>query len=132
MLVFESILEKFVSRIDGPLGFRFILQPLVAILLGVQDGIKDSRAGSSPFLKDFTIHPHRRITLLKSAGVSVIKPVIVGIVTDAIAQLLIFNTIRPLGAVLTGTLIIAIPYVTTRGIVNRIVTGNKNRRKKNL
>ncbi|HEX2957762.1 MAG TPA: hypothetical protein VHO70_13085 [Chitinispirillaceae bacterium] len=121
----ETFFKELYIRITGPLGFRFILQPLVAILLGILDGIKDSRAGNTPFLEDFFIHPHKRMALLKSTSVVVIKPVIVGIVTDAIAQFLIFDTVHLLQAVVVGTLIIAIPYVLTRGIVNRIATRRK-------
>jgi hypothetical protein len=125
---FEAFLNDLGMRINGPLGFRFILQPLVAILLGIFDGVKDSRAGNIPFLEDFIVHPHKRVALLKSAGVSVLKPVIVGIITDAIAQFLIFKTVHPLDAVFVGTVIIAVPYVLTRGIVNRITSRRKKSR----
>jgi hypothetical protein len=122
---FEAFINEIAARITGPLGFRFIIQPLVAILLGVLDGIGDNKSGSPPYVVHFFTHPEKRWALLKSAGVSALKPIIVGIIIDAIAQYLIFNTIHPMEAVVVGTMIIAIPYVITRGLVNRVIMYKK-------
>ena len=46
----ERFFEDMVARLSGPGRFRFILQPLVAIMLGTRDGVKDARVGSCRFL----------------------------------------------------------------------------------
>lgn len=122
MTGFEAFVNEITARLNGPLGFRFIIQPIIAILLGIIDGIKDARSGLPPYLIYLLFHPEIRGALLKSAGVSAVKPIIIGIITDAIAQYLIFNTVRPVEAVFLGTMIIAIPYVLSRGLTNRIVS----------
>ena len=38
------------KRLNGPGRFRFVLQPAVAIFLGIRAGIADSRAGRLPYL----------------------------------------------------------------------------------
>jgi hypothetical protein len=39
-------LEGIVARLDGPLHFRFIGQPLMASILAVIDGVKDAKRES--------------------------------------------------------------------------------------
>ena len=36
---------SFLPRLDGPLHFRFIFQPLMATIFAVIDGIKDAKMG---------------------------------------------------------------------------------------
>jgi hypothetical protein len=46
----DQFFQDMMARLSGPGRFRFVLQPLVAILLGARDGKKDARAGEAPFL----------------------------------------------------------------------------------
>jgi hypothetical protein len=120
-------LNEIVERITGPLRFRFIVQPVIAVLLGMRDGRLDAKAGSPPYVLDLLIHPEHRGGLFSSAGGTLLTPVIVGTVLDAIAQYLIFESIRPLQAVVTGTVVMALPYAVSRGVVNRFITRKKRR-----
>ena len=58
----QEILTRFwdqlIAQPSGPLAFRFILQPVMATILAVLDGLKDARTGRSPYLRD---HPVRSI-----------------------------------------------------------------------
>src|SRR5262245_41769651 len=47
----RSFLEDIPKRLTGPGRFRFILQPLVATVLGIRSGRADARAGRPPYLK---------------------------------------------------------------------------------
>jgi hypothetical protein len=38
------------ARPSGPVGFRFLLQPIMAILAAFKDGLEDARTGRSPYL----------------------------------------------------------------------------------
>jgi hypothetical protein len=50
--VFSSaFLEDIPQRLTGPGRFRFVLQPLVATLLGIRSGRADARAGRPPYLQ---------------------------------------------------------------------------------
>jgi hypothetical protein len=49
-LLSHRFVDDMVARLHGLGRMRFILQPTVAIILGVRDGVKDARAGSPPFL----------------------------------------------------------------------------------
>jgi len=42
--------EDFVHRSTGPMKFRFLIQPAVAILLAIRAGLKDAREGRPTLL----------------------------------------------------------------------------------
>jgi len=49
-LLTNQFFQDILARLSGPGKLRFIIQPTVAILLGVRDGTKDASAGMPPFL----------------------------------------------------------------------------------
>jgi hypothetical protein len=120
---FAQFLEDLVSRLTGPMHFRLILQPLVAIALGIRDGLKDARAGRPPFVTDLLVRPEGRKRQLKRALQAISKPLIIAIILDAVAQYLMFGAIYAGAAVFVGVVIMAIPYSLARGLTNRIVSG---------
>ena len=122
-----SVLDKIVARLTGAMSFRFILQPAIAVFLGIRDGLMDAKAGTPPFIADLIFNPKDRDRQLKSAFHRLLTPIIVATVLDAIAQHLIFGHINPLGALLVGTFVMGIPYALARGVSNRIATGLHSR-----
>ncbi|MCD4786218.1 MAG: hypothetical protein K8T10_20540 [Candidatus Eremiobacteraeota bacterium] len=122
-----SIIDNIAARLTGPINFRFIVQPLVAIALGVRDGIMDAREGTPPFLFDLVSKPQNRKRQLKSTLKSILNSVIISIVIDGIAQYLIFKHVRPVPAIIVGTFVIAVPYALARGITNRIISLKKKK-----
>jgi hypothetical protein len=122
MELISFVIDRLVARLTGPMAFRFILQPTVAILIGIRDGKQDARAGTSPFLYGLLFNPTGRRAQLGNAAKSLTMPVIVGTVLDGIAQYLIFGQIRPGTALLVGLLVMGVPYTVSRGFTNRITT----------
>ena len=49
----QEILTRFwdqlIAQPSGPLAFRLILQPIMATILAILDGLKDARVGRSPY-----------------------------------------------------------------------------------
>ncbi len=127
MEVLQTIVERVIARVTGPLSMRFMLQPLMAILLGIRDGRLDAKAGNPPFVMEVVFHPADRKKAVRSALKSLLVPIVVGSVLDAIAQYLIFQQVRPFWAVVVGTLMMGLPYCAARGLTNRIVTGMRKR-----
>jgi hypothetical protein len=62
---FVRIIENLLGRLDGPLHFRFIFQPLMAVFFAIRDGRRDAREGRSPF-RLFTKPGQRSEVLLSS------------------------------------------------------------------
>jgi hypothetical protein len=122
---FAQILAHLIARLTGPMHFRLILQPLVAIALGIRDGLKDAKAGRPPFVTDLIVRPEGRKRQLKRGLQAIIKPIIIAIILDAVAQYLMLGTVYPGAAVFVGVVIMAVPYSLARGLTNRIVSGRK-------
>src|SRR5262245_30657968 len=60
--VHGRIWRDIVDRPGGPMSFRFILQPVMATIAALHDGIKDARLGRDPYLWTILSNAH------KSAG----------------------------------------------------------------
>ncbi|MCD4786213.1 MAG: hypothetical protein K8T10_20515 [Candidatus Eremiobacteraeota bacterium] len=133
---FDAIADKIVARIAGPLSFRFILQPLAAIALGIRDGLLDVKSGSPPYIIDLIFKSENRKRNILNGLKTLLKPVIISIILDILAQYLIFKQINLFDAAIVGIFIMGIPYSLARGIINRIVTAKdkmmKEENQKNL
>lgn len=119
-LLSKQFFEDMLARVSGPGRLRFILQPMVALFIGLRDGIKDSREGRPPFLLALVSHRARRTELLRSALTSVRDLVAVAIILDVISQFLIFEDVHPGAAVVIGPVLIAVPYSISRALSNRL------------
>ena len=117
----ERFFRDVLARLSGPGRLRFVVQPAVAILLGVRSGIKDARGGAPPFLWALAFHGKRRRELLRSALLSVQDLLAIAILLDVISQFLIFREIRPGAALVVGPVLITLPYVLSRALTNRFV-----------
>jgi hypothetical protein len=113
------------ARLSGPGRMRFIVQPAVAVLLGLRDGKRDSRTGRPPFLFGLVFHRVHTRALWGSAVASVRDLVAFAIILDVISQLLIFREVHPGAALLLGPILIAVPYSIARALANRIAGGQQ-------
>jgi hypothetical protein len=114
-LVFTDI----VPRLTGPGRLRFILQPLVAILLGARDGRADARDGKTPYMWALVARRGERRELLRSAARSIANVVLAAILADSVSQWLIFRVVSPGAALVIGPLLISAPYAIARSLTNR-------------
>jgi hypothetical protein len=106
------------ARFSGAGRLRFIVQPTVALVIGVRDGIKDARAGHLPFVLELMSRSARKRDILRSAIASVRDLISIAIILDVISQFLIFRRIHPGAALLVGPVLIAIPYAASRALAN--------------
>jgi hypothetical protein len=117
----DRFFQDILARLSGPGRVRFVVQPTVAILLGVRSGIKDAREGVPPFLWALAFHGERRRALLRSAFISIRDLLAIAILLDVISQFLIFHEVRPGAALVVGPVLITMPYVVVRALSNRMV-----------
>src|SRR5438874_1708522 len=76
--------------------------PLVAIFLGWRGGMGDARAGRPPYLYGLLAGGVDRKELLRSGLATIRDLIAVGIVLDAVAQLLIYGEVHPAAALVVG------------------------------
>jgi hypothetical protein len=125
MLVYiwkDHVWNDLIGRFDGPLSFRLILQPIVAAILAIRDGLKDAKAGRPPhFMAIATDSTHRR-GLLQETWKQIRKVFIVAVIIDVIYEFIAFRWIYPFQPLLVALVLAVIPYLLIRGPVNRIAT----------
>lgn len=117
----RQFLQDLPKRLTGPGRFRFILQPAVAIFLGIRAGKADARSGVPPYLLGLILGHGRRKQMLKEALAQLSTLIAVAILLDAISQFLILRAIYPGAALLVGPVLIALPYSISRALANRWV-----------
>jgi hypothetical protein len=107
--------------------FRLIIQPALAMVLGVRIGLADARAGSQPFIARLIRSPHERWSLLRESIVHAAKPLTLALLMDGLFQYLTFGRIRILAAIIVGILLVWLPFSSTRGLTNRVWTSHRRR-----
>jgi hypothetical protein len=108
------------GRWTGPLAFRFYLQPAMAILFAVRDGLKDAHEGRPAYLWSIFTHPEQRRELIADGWKSIGKIFVLAVVLDVVYQLIVLRWIYPFETVDVALLLAVVPYVLLRGPVNRI------------
>lgn len=119
-LLSHKFLEDLPKRLTGPGRFRFILQPGVAIFLGIRAGIADAQARRVPYILGILFDRQGRRALLKEAFEQLAVLIGMSILLDAVSQLLILHEVFPGPALIVGPVLIATPYSLTRAVTNRI------------
>lgn len=112
--------ENLIGRIDGPLRFRLILQPTMATLFAIRDGLMDARAGRVPYFWAIFSEPERRGELIREGWRAVAKVFMLATLMDLIYQYLVLGWLYPLAALFVASMLAFLPYLLLRGPVNRI------------
>jgi len=115
----SQFLEDLPMRFTGPGRFRFILQPTIAIILGVRGGLADAKAGNPPFLVGLFFAGGRRAELLRSGAAAIGNLVAVGIILDIVFQLVLYHSVHPAAALVVGPILICLPYALSRALTTR-------------
>jgi hypothetical protein len=113
------IAEHLVARITGPMKFRLVLQPVMALFLAIRGGLKDAREGKPPYFWGLFTDRGERESMLKDGWKSVGKVFILAIVLDVVYQVIEQRFVYPGEAVLVAIILAIIPYLIVRGPVNR-------------
>jgi hypothetical protein len=116
----REFLEDLPARFTGRGRFRFILQPTIAILLGVRGGLADERAGHPPYLLGLLIAGDRRRELLRSGVAAIRNLLATGIILDLVFQLVLYGSVHPGAALVIGPILICAPYAVSRALTNRV------------
>ena len=111
------------DRPTGPMMFRFILQPTMAIIAALRDGYRDARLGRRPYVWAL-IHGVRasggRSGRLWEGIVSTARILILGVVMDIIYQWKVLDTFYPGQSAVIAILLAFIPYLLLRGPFERL------------
>jgi hypothetical protein len=123
----REFLDDLPRRLTGPGWFRFVLQPAIAIALGIAAGRSDARTGRPTCPLALLLGREARGELLESAYQSIAHVVLAGILVDSVCQWLILGASYPGAALVVGPVLIAFPYARARALANRVTTPRGNR-----
>jgi hypothetical protein len=115
------IWENLGDRITGPMHFRVYLQPVMAMIFAVLDGLKDARTGKPPYFWSLLSNPEHRADMVKSGWKSVGKVFLLAVVLDAVYQFIVQKSVYPGEVILVAIILAILPYVIVRGLVTRLV-----------
>ncbi len=119
--IFARGWANFLARLDGPMHFRFVVQPLVAVILGARAALRDARAGEPPFLWAILRMPQSRGERVKGALRDLSSVLVVATLLDAAYQVAVHRSIYVLELAFTVAVLALVPYVLVRGPLARLV-----------
>ena len=125
----RQFLEEIPQRFTGSGRLRFILQPIVAIFLGIRGGLHDARAGNPPYLFGLLFSTEHRRELLRSTVAAVRNLLAVGIIMDIVFQLALYHSVHPGAAAIIGPIFVCFPYAVARALTPHLAgwLGKKQR-----
>lgn len=120
--VLPDFVADLIGRLHGPFSFRFVLQPMMAMIYAVRDGLADSREGRPPYFWTIFTRPNQRRELLRDGWKAVARVATIGVVIDVIYQLIVLHAIHPVQLIVVVLGLAFVPYVLLRGPVERIAS----------
>jgi len=128
--IFTRMWENLISRPTGPMKFRFLLQPAMAIFFATRGGLKEFREGKPPYFWSLFVDSVNRRELLRDGWKSIGKVFILALILDGVYQIIVLRWIYPFETLVVAFVLAIIPYLLVRGLVNRIATIRKTAARK--
>ena len=118
--IWQRVVDNLFGRLDGPLHFRIILQPVMATILAIIGGIKDAKLGKPPYLWGLFSGPEYRQEFLQDGWKHGGRIFMVAIMLELIYQPLVLHAFYPGEMLIVAFVLAIVPYVLVRGPANRI------------
>jgi len=112
--------DQLIAQPSGPLAFRVVLQPIMAAILAIIDGVKDARAGRPLYTWTILTDPAHRASYLREGLKRVTRVIIFALVMDVIYQFIVLRWFYPGEALVTAFVLAVLPYLLIRGPIARI------------
>jgi hypothetical protein len=119
--------DNLIARPSGPFAFRFLMQPVMGTIFAIRDGLKDARAGRSPYFWTIVTIPAKRGGRLREGFRATWKIIVLALVLDAIYQFIELGTFYPGEATIIVIVVAVVPYMLLRGPAMRIARWWRNR-----
>ena len=117
-----GFIDALLARLHGPMSFRLLIQPLMALFFALRDGRRDAREGRPPYFWGLFADPEHRGDMLRSGCKSIGKIFIIAVILDNVFQYIVFHNFRRPGAgLIAGVILALVPYLLLRGPVNRLM-----------
>ena len=118
--LFARMWGNLIGRIGGPLSFRLIIQPMVAVFFAVRAGWNDAQQGRVPYGWKIISNPVKRRELLREGWKDIAKVFVAAVVIDLIYQIIELQWLHPEEALIVAAMLALLPYLLLRGLANRV------------
>ena len=116
------------GRVDGPMHFRFFMQPIMATFFGFRDGLRFAREKRSFLLWGGPTDPAERHAQFMATVRSIGKVFALAIVLDAIYQFIEFRWFYLIEAIIVALVVALVPYFVVRFLVNYLARIRRSRK----
>lgn len=117
----HRVWEQLIERPGGPMTFRFILQPCMAAIAALRDGVNDAKSGRPPYFWALLTNPLEDSERLYEGVISTARVILLGLCMDAVYQWIVLKTFYPAEAVIVAIALAFFPYLLLRGPISRVV-----------
>jgi hypothetical protein len=126
--MFSRMAIDLVDRVSGPMKFRLVLQPTMAIVYAIIAGVRDARAGRMPYMMRLATDGAHRRQIIRDGWKSVGKVFILALVLDVVYQWMQLRFVYAGEAIVVAIILAIIPYMIMRGLVDRLMRRRLQRR----
>ena len=118
--VHHRIWRDIAERPGGPMSFRFLLQPTMAFIAALHDGIRDAQTHRAPYLRSMLADHALRGDRLREGLFATARVILLGLGMDAVYQWRVLGTFYPGEALVITFLLAVLPYLVLRGPISLI------------
>jgi hypothetical protein len=122
----EEFLVRFwgdvADRLAGPMNHRFVLQPAVAVVLGIRDGLRYAREGRTFLLWAGPDDPAERRAQALATWRTIGKVFMLAIILDVACRWIAVNWVFPVETLIMAIGVAVVPYLGVRGLVRWLAT----------
>ena len=113
--------DMIIHRSSGMFHARFLLQPIMATILGIRAGRRDARHGYAPYFWSIfkADDQYDRRMILRDGWKDMGKMLSIALALDVIWTLVTFRWVYPLQSIIMVLVLALLPYLIFRGIANR-------------
>jgi hypothetical protein len=98
----HRVWQQLIERPTGPMAFRFILQPVMAAIAALRDGVNDAKSRRSPYFWTLLTNPFESGHWLYEGLISTARVILLGLCMDVIYQWIVLKTFYPGEAVIVA------------------------------
>ncbi|EEF61197.1 hypothetical protein [Pedosphaera parvula] len=102
--VIQEIFDHPFGCVRGPLAFRLIIQPLVAVSLAILAGLKDAREGYSSHGWVIATDSSQKLKLLHESWKDAAKLSVAAVIVDLIYEIIVFQRLYPGQTLIVATI----------------------------
>lgn len=118
--IWMRFIENMGDRVTGPMKFRLILQPVIAVIFAVISGLEDAKAHRKPYVWSLFFYPETRAEMLRDGWKRISKVFIVALLLDVIYQIIVLDFVYLGEAIIVAFTLAILPYLIIRVLVNRL------------